>query len=149
MLTPKITWYVLENVDNGLYEYSPKRTHELEGSYAPSDTIKVNIQVWNNRLGTEDVEDATNAKLSVFFKNYEDNYMLKLCKIKFNDSDVQDLDIDMDRGVINLGTISGGANNGSELNTDNYKEFELLIGPLPYNLKSELKGLILDVDYDS
>ena len=75
--------------------------------------------------------------------------MLKLCKIKFNDSDIQDLDIDMDRGVINLGTISGGANNGSELNTDNYKEFELLIGPLPYNLKSELKGLILDVDYDS
>ena len=119
MITPKITWYVLEDID-GLYEYSPKRTHDLEGSYAPNDTIRVKIQIWNNRLGTEDVQDAKNAKLCLFFKNYEDNYMLKLCKIKFNNEEPQPLDIDMDRGLISLGSISGGANNGSDLNTDNY-----------------------------
>ena len=74
--------------------------------------------------------------------------MLKLCKIKFNNEDPQALDIDMDRGLIDIGTISGGANNGSDLNIDNYIEFELIIGPLPSNLKSELKGLILDVEYE-
>ena len=93
MITPKITWYVLEDID-GLYEYSPKRTHDLEGSYAPNDTIRVKIQIWNNRLGTEDVQDAKNAKLCLFFKNYEDNYMLKLCKIKFNNEEPQPLNID-------------------------------------------------------
>lgn len=148
MITPKITWYVLEDID-GLYEYSPKRTHDLEGSYAPNDTIKVKIQLWNNRMGIEDVQDAINAKLCMFFKNYEDNYLLKLCKVKFNNEEAKELNIDMDRGMISLGNLSGRANNGSDLNTDNYIEFELIIGPLPSNLKNELKGLILDIDYDS
>ena len=125
MMAPKTTWYVLEDID-GLFEYSPKRTHDMEGSYAPGDTLSVKIQLWNNRLGMEDVQDATNAKLVVFFKNYEDNYLLKLCKVKLNNEEAKPVTIDMDRGIFNLGTISGGANNGSDLNIDNYVEFCLL-----------------------
>ena len=148
MMAPKTTWYVLEDID-GLFEYSPKRTHDMDGSYAPGDTLSVKIQLWNNRLGMEDVQDATNAKLVIFFKNYEDNYLLKLCKVKLNNEEAKPVIIDMDRGLFNLGTISGGANNGSDLNTDNYVEFELQIGAIPMNVKSELKGLILDVEYDN
>ena len=148
MMAPKTTWYVLEDID-GLFEYSPKRTHDMEGSYAPGDTLSVKIQLWNNRLGMEDVQDATNAKLVIFFKNYEDNYLLKLCKVKLNNEEAKPVTIDMDRGIFNLGTISGGANNGSDLNTDNYVEFELQIGAIPMNVKSELKGIILDVEYDN
>lgn len=148
MMAPKITWYVLEDID-GLYEYSPKRTHDMEGSYAPGDSVNLKIQLWNNRLGMEDVQDATNAKLVIFFKNYEDNYLLKLCKVKLNNEEAKPVTIDMDRGLFNLGTISGGANNGSDLNTDNYVEFELQIGAIPMNVKSELKGLVLDVEYDN
>lgn len=147
-MTPKFKWYVLEMID-GQYEFSPKRTYDLEGSYAPGDIITTRIQLWNNRLGAEDVDDAINAKLVLFFKNYEDNYLLKLCKVKFNGEEATPVDIDMDRGIFNLRTISGGANNGSDLNTDNYVEFELQIGPVPINIKSELKGLILDVEYDN
>ena len=148
MMAPKTTWYVLEDID-GLFEYSPKRTHDMDGSYAPRDTLSVKIQLWNNRLGMEDVQDATNAKLVIFFKNYEDNYLLKLCKVKLNNEEAKPVTIDMDRGLFNLGTISGGANNGSDLNTDNYVEFELQIGAIPMNVKSELKGLVLDVEYDN
>lgn len=148
MMAPKTTWYVLEDID-GLFEYSPKRTHDMDGSYAPGDTLSVKIQLWNNRLGMEDVQDATNAKLVIFFKNYEDNYLLKLCKVKLNNEEAKPVTIDMDRGLFNLGTISGGANNGSDLNTDNYVEFELQIGTIPMNVKSELKGLVLDVEYDN
>lgn len=148
MMAPKTTWYVLEDID-GLFEYSPKRTHDMDGSYAPGDTLSVKMQLWNNRLGMEDVQDATNAKLVIFFKNYEDNYLLKLCKVKLNNEEAKPVTIDMDRGLFNLGTISGGANNGSDLNTDNYVEFELQIGAIPMNVKSELKGLVLDVEYDN
>ena len=148
MMAPKTTWYVLEDID-GLFEYSPKGTHDMDGSYAPGDTLSVKIQLWNNRLGMEDVQDATNAKLVIFFKNYEDNYLLKLCKVKLNNEEAKPVTIDMDRGLFNLGTISGGANNGSDLNTDNYVEFELQIGAIPMNVKSELKGLVLDVEYDN
>ena len=45
MMAPKTTWYVLEDID-GLFEYSPKRTHDMEGSYAPGDTLSVKIQLW-------------------------------------------------------------------------------------------------------
>lgn len=71
-----------------------------------------------------------------------------MCKVKFED-EAKPVTIDMDRGIFNLKTISGSANNGTDLNTDNYLEFELQIGPIPLNVKSELKGLVLDVEYDS
>lgn len=147
MNAPKITWFILEDID-GLYQYSAKRTHDMEGSYAPGDVISMKMQLWNNRRGAEDVADAKNAKLVLFFKNYEDNYLLKLCKINFENK-IKPITIDMDRGEFDLRTISGGANNGTELNTDNFLEFELQIGPIPPNVKSELKGLILDVEYDN
>lgn len=148
MMAPKMTWFILEDID-GLYQYSAKRTHDMEGSYAPGDTLSVKIQLWNNRRGTEDVANAENAKLVMFFKNYEDNYLLKLCKIKF-ENEAKPVTIDMDRGIFELNkTISGSANNGTDLNTDNFLEFELQIGPIPLNVKSELKGLVLDVEYDN
>lgn len=147
MNKPKFTWFILEDID-GLYQYSAKRTHDMEGSYAPGDSIIVKIQLWNNRRGTEDVADAENARLVLYFKNYEDNYLLKLFKINF-ENETKPITIDMDRGIFNLRTISGSANNGNELNVDNYLEFELQIGPIPSNVKSELKGLVLDVEYDS
>lgn len=145
---PKIMWYVLEDID-GVFEYSPKRTHDIDGSYSPEETISVKIQLWNNRLGMQDVADAINSKLVIYFKNYEDNYLLKLCKIKLKDQEAKPLIMDIDRGTFEIGNISGGANNGSDLNIDNYKEFELQIGPIPTNVKSELKGLIIDLKIEN
>lgn len=147
MNNPKITWYVREEYDNEL-EYVPKKKHEEEDSVMPGEIMNIKMQVWNNRNGLEEIKDATNSKLVLYFKNYEDNFLLKLCSIKKEQDEFVPVDIDIDRGYFNLGTISGKSNNGSELNYENYYNLELKVGPLPNNIKSELKDLILDIEYD-
>ena len=57
--------------------------------------------------------------------------------------------IDIDRGIFNIGNLSGRSNNGSTLNKENYREVELQFGPIPSNIRSELKSLVLDIEYDN
>ena len=147
MTSPKISWFVLEEYDNEL-EYVPKKKHEEEDSLMPGDIMTVNMQVWNNRNGIEDVSDAVNARIVLYFKNYEDNFLLNLCSFKVGQQDHKKLSIDIDRGYFELGTISGKSNSGSELNTENFFDIELKVGPIPSNVKSELKDLILDIEYN-
>lgn len=147
MDNPKITWYVLEDYNDEL-EYVPKKKHEEDDSVMPGETMTIKMQVWNNRHSTEDVKDAANAKIVLYFKNFEDNFLLKLCSIKKENDEAKPVEIDIDRGYFELGTISGKSNNGSDLNYENYFNIELKLGPLPNNIKSELKDLVLDIEYD-
>ena len=126
-------------------EFSAEVNAKLNDYVAYSKTL---YDAWDPSRNIAGFLYSYNTKLVIAFKNYEDNYMLNLCKIKFNNEEAKALNIEMDRGLIDIGTISGGANNGSTLNVNNYIEFELQIGPLPTNLKSELKGLILDIEYE-
>ena len=148
MNKPSISWYVLEDID-GQYEFIPKRSHDEDGSYSPGEIMKIKIQIWNNRSGDEDIADATNARLVTFFKNYEDNFLLRLCKVKQGDNEPKEMTIDIDRGIFNIGNLSGRSNNGSILNKENYREVELQFGPIPSNIRSELKSLVLDIEYDN
>jgi len=148
MENPKITWFVNEIVDDN-YEFVPKFKHDVEESFTSGEYMKLRVQVWNNRGGNEDVFDAVNAQLVAYFKSYEDTQLLNLCKIRQGESDFEEMIIDIDRAVLDIGTIFGRSNNGTEMNKDNYKEFELQFGPIPSNIRSELKGLILDVEYDN
>ena len=113
----------------------------------PGETVDIKMQVWNNRNGLDDVADAIDAKLMMYFKNYEDNFLLNLCSIKLGSSEYKNVVVDIDRGYFDIGTISGKANNGSELNIENFYELALKIGPIPSNVKSELKDLVLDIEY--
>lgn len=146
MTSPKISWYVLETYNDEL-EYVPKKKHEEEDSLMPGDTMHIGMQVWNNRNGIEDVSDATDARIVLYFKNYEDNFLLNLCSFKIGDGEYKKIAIDVDRGYLELGTISGKSNNGSDLNIENYYDIEFKMGPMPNNVKSELKDLILDIEY--
>lgn len=146
MTSPKISWYILENYDEE-FEYVPKKKHEEEDSLMPGDTMHINMQIWNNRNGLEDVSDALDARIVLYFKNYEDNFLLNLCSFKVGSGEHEKIAIDVDRGYFELGTISGKSNNGSELNTENFYDVELKMGPVPSNIKSELKDLILDIEY--
>ena len=106
-----------------------------------ADCISKRIQVWNNYRGTVAVDDAIDVKLVLSFKQYEDNFLLNLLTVKDADTNtVLEPTIDIDRAIYNIGSLYGNAGG-------TYKEIELNIGPLPANLKSELKSLVFYLEY--
>ena len=148
MEKPRISWHVLEEVSVDSYEYIQYKVYDEEGSYTPTETIEKTIQVWNNYCGRVDVADLTNCRLVISFKNFEDSYLLRLIKVQINESSYMDLELDLDKGIIEIGNLSGTANNGTSVNTSNYKTIHFSIGPLPNNLKSELKSMYFYLEYE-
>ena len=145
---PKISWHVLEELDIDDFEYIQCKTYNEEGSYIPGETISKTIRIWNNYSGNSSVNDANNCKLIIAFKNFEDSTLLKLISVKVDEYEQVNVEIDIDRGVIELGNLSGTANNGSTLNGSNYKTVHISIGPIPNNIKSELKSMYFYLEYD-
>ena len=132
----KISWMVYEDEI-----YSPYNTYMADGSYVAGDVITRKIQIWNNYKGIESAGDAIDAKLVLAFKKYEDNFLLNLLEIRFPGSDeFVKPEIDIDRAIFELGTLYGDAGG-------TYKEIEIKIGPIPENLKSELKSLVFYLEY--
>ena len=149
MNSPRISWQILDQVAVDEYEYVQYKSYTEEGSFIPGDVITKTIQVWNNYLGTEDVQDALNCSLVAAFKNFEDNFLLNLMRIKVHGRENLELEIDVDRGVIPIGDLSGIANSGTNGYDENYRTIELSIGPIPNNIKSELKGLYFYLEYST
>ena len=147
MEKPKISWHVQEEIDVDQYEFVQYKTYDEEGSYVPSETIEKTIQVWNNFGGKTDVSSIKDCKMVISFKNFEDSYLLNLINIQIGESEYQPLEIDIDKGFVNIGNLSGLANNGSFQNTTNYKQIHFSIGPLPDNIKSELKSMYFYLEY--
>jgi hypothetical protein len=145
MADPKITWQVYEEYD--VNEYMPVRNYTEEGSFTSGQYINKKIRVWNNYFGSSDVDDARNCNLVLSFKNYEDNFLLHLINVKVGNDDWVYPNIDTDRGVIPMRDLSGLANNGSVSNYENYCDIEINIGPLPPNMRCELKSLYFYIEY--
>ena len=57
------------------------------------------------------------------------------------------LEIDVDRAIVDIGDLSGIANTGTDAHRSNYKNIEINIGPIPVNIKSELKGVYFYLEY--
>ena len=132
----KISWMIYEDE-----VFVPYNTYMADGVYTTGETISKRIQVWNNYRGTVAVDDAIDVKLVLSFKQYEDNFLLNLLTVKDVDTNtVLEPTIDIDRAVYNIGSLYGNAGG-------TYKEIELNIGPLPANLKSELKSLVFYLEY--
>ena len=79
--------------------------------------------------------------------NYEDNFLLHLINVKVGIDDWTTPNIDTDRGVVPMKSLSGLANNGTISNYDNYCDIEINIGPLPPNMRCELKSLYFYLEY--
>ena len=132
----KISWMIYEDE-----VFVPYNTYMADGVYTTGEVISKRIQVWNNYRGTVAVDDAIDVKLVLSFKQYEDNFLLNLLTVKDADTNtILEPTIDIDRAIYNIGSLYGNAGG-------TYKEIELNIGPLPANLKSELKSLVFYLEY--
>lgn len=132
----KISWMIYEDE-----VFVPYNTYMADGVYTTGEVISKRIQVWNNYRGSVAVDDAIDVKLVLSFKQYEDNFLLNLLTVKDADTNtVLEPTIDIDRAIYNIGSLYGNAGG-------TYKEIELNIGPLPANLKSELKSLVFYLEY--
>ena len=149
MNAPRISWQILEQVSIDDYEYVQYKSYTEEGSFIPGDIITKTIQVWNNYLGTEDVQDAKDCSLVIAFKNFEDNFLLNIMDVKISGRENETMTIDVDRGVISIGDLSGIANTGTNSHESNYRTIDISIGPIPNNIKSELKGLYFYLEYST
>ena len=135
-MNAKISWMIYEDE-----VFVPYNTYMADGVYTTGEIISKRIQVWNNYRGTVAVDDAIDIKLVLSFKQYEDNFLLNLLTVKDADTNtVLEPTIDIDRAIYNIGSLYGNAGG-------TYKEIELNIGPLPANLKSELKSLVFYLEY--
>lgn len=137
MNSSKFTWFIQNEEDN----FIASNSYTAEGSYVPGDYLIKNIQIWNNYNGNEDVEDAQNINLILSFKNYEDNFLLNLFEISVEGQDYKKVNIDINRGYINIGNLTGNSNTG-QVNSSNCKNIKIKIGPIPENIKTDLKTLI-------
>ena len=135
-MAAKISWMIYE--DESFVQYN---TYMADGAYTAGDVIIRRIQVWNNYRGLNEVDDVIDARLVLSFKKYEDNFLLNLIEMRIpGTTDYMKPDIDIDRAVFDLGTLYGDAGG-------TYKEIEIKIGPIPENMKSELKSLVFYLDY--
>ncbi len=146
MANAKITWQVYEEGDD-YNEYIPVRNYTEEGSFTSGEYVFKRIRVWNNYFGTSDVGDAKNCNLVLAFKSYEDNFLLHLIQVRAGTGDWVYPTIDTDRGIVPIKDLSGLANNGTLANYENYCDLEINIGPLPENMRCELKSLYFYLEY--
>lgn len=135
-MSAKISWLVYEDE-----VFMPYNTYMADGTYSAGDVIKKRIQIWNNLNGTTEAEDVINSKLVLAFKQYEDNFLLNLIQVKLLDTnEILAPSINIDRATYELGTLYGNVGGTC-------KEIEITIGPIPKNLRSELKSLIFYLEY--
>lgn len=137
MSNSKITWFI-QNEDE---QFMAAKSYTEEGSYTPGEYLVKNIQIWNNYNGNEDVDETGELQLVVSFKNYEDNFLLNLLEISINNNKFKKLNIDVDKGYISIGNLTGGSNTGQS-NSSNCKNIKIKIGPIPNNIRSDFKTMI-------
>jgi hypothetical protein len=143
MKEPIITWFVKNEEEN----FIPREEYNA-GIYTKGKKLIVEMQVWNNRWGIEDVDDLKNPVINLYFETLEDSVLLNMCKISVDEVENMPLIITGQKASVFINKdIKGTQNNGdqeeSNLNFINIKfEFE---AP-NYRLKeNDLKNLYFEI----
>lgn len=143
MSKPQISWYILEEDDteNPTDDY-------YAGNYDWEDTVDLDIRIWNNRWGDEDVNNARDIVLELKFFYNEQNKLLKNIEIE---EEGQKLEVQVLENIAKTKikkTLSGRKHSLNEYeNEDNYVDINIKI-PIEENTRPEVKNMILTLDYE-
>lgn len=146
MNSPVITWYTKAYADKD-YEAG---TDFYAGTYTDSAPITLNIQLWNNRYGTEDAADLKDYDLIFYFNDKEDSALLDCCTLSISGKEEVSFVVSDGKAVAqfsNRPTLSGKKNNGDpDENPSNYIDLSLKFSASGQILKeNDLKTLYLEV----
>lgn len=144
MANPVINWYIKES-DTFVQE-----DEYYLGSYTSDSEIAITVQVWNNRYGSTSVDSISEARLAIYFDSIEDASLLNYCTVSVNSSYYAAPEVELGRGVVTIGELSGVYNDGLEesTNSTNYKNISIKFSGFPGNLKNGLKNMYLDIEFD-
>ena len=142
---PIISYHVLNTDDT----YT-KQSSVYAGTYTGNDAIAVNLRIWNNFRGTEDVEDLENFNIVVHFLTEEDNVLLKYISLAVTDEIEIPVILENDALVgtfVDPVILSGRANTGSDEYTSNYVNITVSFnaGANAYLKDHDLKSLVLEI----
>ena len=146
MANPVISWYAKKLTDT---KYSLNQQF-YAGKYTDSDQIVVDIQLWNNRWGTETVNDLTDYDICFYFDRLEDSVLLNFCTIVYNNTNILTFNISGQKAIVEFPgkpVIKGTKNNGSSLdNPGNFVQLRFIFSAPEERLKDhDLKSLYFEV----
>lgn len=146
MSKPKISWYAKLLSDNQ-YSVNP---HFYAGKYSDDDPIIVDIQLWNNRWGTETVDNLSNYDICFFFDRLEDSILLTYCTVVYNGNTVIPFNVTGHKAILEFPAkpvLSGTRNNGSSAdNPDHFLQLRFLFSATQERLKdNDLKSLYFEI----
>ena len=145
MNKPIITWYA----KIGDEAYSAQKEF-YAGTHTKEEKISVDIQIWNNRWGTEDVEPLSDFVLNLYFDSLEDSALLPCCKVILGGTDELPLIVSGQKASVSFPdemVISGVKNDGTSVNSKaNYIALTLEFSAPEYRLKeNDLKSLYFEI----
>ena len=146
MNEPKISWYS-KLLSDERYSVNP---NFYAGKYSDEDPVAVDIQLWNNRWGTETVEDLSDYDICFFFDRLEDSVLLNYCIIVYNENTVIPFNVSGYKAILEFDTkpvLSGKKNNGSSAdNPGNFLQFRFIFSAVQQRLKdNDLKSLYFEI----
>lgn len=143
---PKISWYA-KLLSDERYSVNPSF---YAGRYSDEEPIVVDVQLWNNRWGTEDVENLTDYDICFFFDRIEDSILLNYCTVIYNGNIAVPFNVSGHKAILEFSVkpvILGTKNNGSSAdNPGHFVQLRFLFSATQERLKdNDLKSLYFEV----
>lgn len=146
MEDPKITWYAKLNKES---QYEETNDY-YAGSYTPGHPIDVDIQIWNNRFGLDDVANFADFYIVISFEHVEDSALFDYCTIVLDDANIIPLKKSGKKAILELPdtiVLSGAKNDGTlDGNKDHYINIEFQFDAEGSKLKeNDLKDMYFQI----